>query len=222
MFPLIIGDTAEQLSGVAGWMTTLIDALGPIGVGVVIVIETVFPPIPSEVVLPAAGYLAGIGQLGWWSTLLWATIGSVVGAWTLYGVGALVGSDRIGRLAARLPLMSEHDIDRAWASFDRWRSPVVFWGRLIPGVRSLVSLPAGAQRMPLARFTLLTAIGSAIWNAALLAAGWWLGDRYGATAAVSHWANLAVLAGAVAFVAWFTARRIRDRRARARPATDAA
>lgn len=103
MLPLTAGDTADQLSGIAGWMTTLIDALGPIGVGIVILIETVFPPIPSEVVLPAAGYLAGIGQLSWWSTLVWATIGSVVGAWTLYGVGALVGADRIGRLAARLP-----------------------------------------------------------------------------------------------------------------------
>jgi membrane protein DedA with SNARE-associated domain len=221
MLPLIAGGTADQLSGVAGWMTTLIDALGPIGVGIVILIETVFPPIPSEVVLPAAGYLAGIGQLSWWSTLLWATIGSVVGAWTLYGVGALVGADRIGRLAARLPLMSTRDVDRAWGAFDRWRGPVVFWGRLIPGVRSLVSLPAGAQRMPIARFTLLTAGGSAIWNAALLAAGWWLGDRYGATAAVSHWANVVVIVGAAFFVAWFTARRLRERRRRTRPATEA-
>jgi membrane protein DedA with SNARE-associated domain len=217
---LIAVATADQLSGVAGWMTTLIDALGPIGVGIVILIETVFPPIPSEVVLPAAGYLAGIGQLSWWSTLLWSTVGSVVGAWTLYGVGALVGADRIGRLAGRLPLMSEHDVDRAWAAFDRWRSPVVFWGRLIPGVRSLVSLPAGAQRMPLPRFTVLTTFGSAIWNSALLAAGWWLGDRYGATAAVSHWANTAVLAGAVVFVAWFTARRLRERRRRTRTTTE--
>lgn len=91
---------------------------------------------------------------------------------------------------------------------------------MIPGVRSLVSLPAGAQRMPLARFTLLTTAGSAIWNAALLAAGWWLGDRFGATATVSHWANVAVLAGAVVFVAWFTARRLSERR-RTGPATEA-
>lgn len=207
----VIATAAGQLGGVAGWMTTLIDTLGPIGVGVVIVLETVFPPIPSEVVLPAAGYLAGIGELGWWSTLWWATVGSVVGALALYGVGAMIGADRIGRLAARLPLMSAGDVDRARASFDRWRGPVVFWGRLIPGVRSLVSLPAGAQRMPFVRFTALTASGSAIWNAGLLGAGWWLGDRYGATAAVSRWANIAVLAAAVVFVVWFSARRIHDR-----------
>ena len=211
MFPLIATQAADQLSGVAAWVATLIDTLGPVGVGVVVLIETVFPPIPSEAVLPAAGYLAGIGQLSWWSTLLWTTVGSVVGAWTLYGVGAVVGVDRIGRFAGRLPLMSESDVDRAWETFARWRTPVVFWGRMVPGVRSLVSIPAGAERMPLGQFTALTALGSSIWNAALLSAGWWLGDRYGATAAVSRWANIAVIVGGIGFIAWFTVRRIRER-----------
>lgn len=203
MLTMMTGDATDQLSGVTGWMTNLIDALGPIGVGIVILIETVFP-------------------LGWWATLLWATLGSVVGTWTLYGVSVPVGIDRIGSLAARLPLMSTGDVDRAWEAFDPFRSPVEFSGRLIPGVRSLVSLPAGAQRMPLGRFTLLTALGSAIWNAALLAAGWWLGDRHGATAAVSRWANIAVITGAVVFVGWFTARPTRDRRSpERRPAGEA-
>ncbi len=163
--PLIAQTTAsDSITGVAGWMTSLIDALGPVGVGIVIVAETVFPPLPSEVVLPGAGYLAGLGQLRFWSTLLWATIGSVVGAFVLYGAGRVAGAERLGRLAARLPLMSERDVIRAWATFDRWEQPAVFWGRLVPGVRSLVSIPAGARRMPLGRFTLLTAAGSLIWN----------------------------------------------------------
>lgn len=200
-----------ELSGVAGWMTSLIDALGPAGVGVVILAETIFPPIPSEAVLPAAGYLAGLGQLGFWSTLFWATLGSVVGALALYWAGAVIGPARMGRIAARLPLMSSSDVDRAWSTFDRWQQPAVFWGRLIPGVRSLVSIPAGAQRMPLGRFTMLTALGSLIWNLVLMGAGWWLGDRYGATAGVSHWINVGVLAGGVGFVAWFLLRKVRSR-----------
>jgi membrane protein DedA with SNARE-associated domain len=200
-----------ELSGVAGWMTSLIDALGPAGVGVVILAETIFPPIPSEAVLPAAGYLAGLGELGFWSTLFWATLGSVAGALALYWAGEVIGSARMGRIAARLPLMSSSDIDRAWSTFDRWQQPAVFWGRLIPGVRSLVSIPAGAQRMPLGRFTMLTALGSLIWNLVLMGAGWWLGDRYGATAGVSHWINVGVLAGGVGFVAWFLLRKVRSR-----------
>jgi membrane protein DedA with SNARE-associated domain len=211
------GASADDLSGVAGWMISLIDALGSVGVGVIIVLETVFPPIPSEVVLPAAGYLAGLGQLDLVATLVWATVGSVVGALILYWVGAAIGPERVGRLAARLPLMSAHDVERAWQVFDRWHRPAIFWGRLIPGVRSLVSIPAGAQRMPLTRFVVLTAAGSLIWNAALIGAGWWLGDRYGATAAVNHWANVVVIVGAVAFVVWFAGRKLRMRRGRPDP-----
>lgn len=202
---------SDSITGVAGWMTGLIDALGPVGVGVIIIAETVFPPIPSEVVLPAAGYLSGLGQLGYWATLLWATIGSVVGALVLYGAGRWIGAGRLGRLAARLPLMSERDVERAWASFELWDHQAVFWGRLIPGVRSLVSIPAGAKRMALGRFVALTAAGSLIWNAALLSAGWFLGDRFGATASVSRWMNLGVIVAAVGLVGWFLVSKLSSR-----------
>lgn len=205
---LAMAAAGSELSGVASWMTSLINTLGPAGVGVVILAETVFPPIPSEVVLPAAGYLAGVGQLGFWTTLVSATLGSVAGALVLYWLGATVGAERIVRGASRLPLMSSTDIDKAWSAFDRWHQPAVFWGRLVPGVRSLVSIPAGAQRMPLTRFVPLTALGSLIWNVLLMAAGWWLGDRYGATAIVSHWMNMAVLAGALCLAGWFVVRRM--------------
>jgi membrane protein DedA with SNARE-associated domain len=194
-------------------MTSLIDALGPVGVGVIILTETVFPPIPSEIVLPAAGYLAGLGQLGFWATVFWATVGSVAGALTLYWAGAVVGAQRLGRLAARLPLMSERDVERAWSTFDRWQHPAVFWGRLVPGVRSLVSIPAGAQRMPLAQFVALTAAGSLAWNLALMSAGWWLGDRYGDTAGVSRLLNIGVAVGAIGFVGWFVLRKVQARKA---------
>lgn len=212
MFAVMVNQDEDQLSGVAAWVATMIDTLGPVGVGVIILIETAFPPIPSEAVLPAAGYLAGIGEMNWWATLLWSTVGSVVGAWVLYAVGAFVGADRIGRFVAWLPLMTERDIERAWTAFDRWRTPLVFWGRMVPGVRSLVSIPAGAERMSLGRFTVLTAFGSTIWNASLLAAGWWLGDRYGATAAVSRGLNIAVIVGGGTFLVWLVVRRIRERR----------
>lgn len=211
----LVATTSTNLDGVAGWMATLIDALGAAGVGVIILLETVFPPIPSEAVLPAAGYLSAVGDLGFTATLVWATVGSVAGALALYWAGAAIGEDRLGSIAERLPLMSATDVERAWAVFDRWSQPAVFWGRLVPGVRSLVSIPAGAQRMPLGRFLALTATGSAAWNAALMAAGLWLGDRYGTTASVSHWISVTLAAGAVGFVGWFALRRFRRARHRA-------
>lgn len=194
---------SDSITGVAGWMTGLIDTLGPVGVGVITIAETVFPPIPSEVVLPGAGYLAGLGQIGFWSTLLFATIGSVVGALILYGAGRWVGAERLSRLAAKIPLMSERDVERAWAAFERWDQKAIFWGRLVPGVRSLVSIPAGAKQMGLGRFIGLTAAGSFVWNLALLSAGWFLGARFGATASVSRWMNLGVVAAAAGLVGWF-------------------
>lgn len=209
---MIAQSSATELDGVAGWMVSLIDALGPAGVGVVIVAETVFPPIPSEAVLPAAGYLAATGDVGFWATFIAATVGSVVGALVLYAAGWIIGIDRAARIADRLPLMSANDVDRAGVWFERWQQPAVFVGRLIPGVRSLVSLPAGAQRMPLAPFIALTAAGSGLWNLALMGAGYWLGDRHGETAAVSDWINRAVYVAIVAVVAWFVVSRLRSAR----------
>lgn len=213
MFDLLLAQTSasDSITGVAGWMTGLIDSLGSVGVGIIIVAETVFPPIPSEVVLPAAGYLAGLGQLGFWATLFFATLGSVVGALVLFGAGRWVGTDRLTRLAARVPLMSERDVERAWAAFERWDQKAIFWGRLVPGVRSLVSIPAGATQMPVGRFVGLTAAGSLIWNAALMGAGWFLGDRFGATSTVSHWMNVGVVAAAVGLVGWFLVSKLRHR-----------
>ncbi len=137
MLTTLLAQTSASgsITGVAGWMTGLIDSLGAVGVGVITVTETVFPPIPSEVVLPAAGYLAGLGQLGFWS---------------------------------------ERDVERAWATFERWDQKAIFWERLVPGVRSLVSIPAGAKQMAVGRFVALTAAGSLVWNAALMSAGWFL------------------------------------------------
>lgn len=205
---------SDSITGVAGWMTGLIDALGSVGIGLIVVAETVFPPIPSEVVLPAAGYLAGLGQLGFWATVVCATIGSVLGALLLYAGGRWVGAVRLGYFAARLPLMSAADVERAWVVFERWQQPAVFFGRLVPGVRSLVSIPAGAKQMPLGRFVVLTTLGSAIWNFVLIGAGWWLGDRYGATSTVSHWMNVAVFSGAALLVVWFVVSKLRARRPR--------
>ncbi|MGB5757362.1 MAG: DedA family protein [Acidimicrobiales bacterium] len=199
---------ATSLTGIAGWITDIIDRFGSVGVGVVILIENLFPPIPSEAVLPAAGYLAGVGRLSFVAVLIWSTIGSVIGALLLYGLGALVGAERIAKIVTKLPLMSVDEVDRSWRTFARWNRKAVFLGRLVPGVRSVISIPAGAQRMALAPFIALTAAGSFVWNLILISAGYWLGDRWGQTAAVSHWANIGVLVVAVAALGWWLRTRL--------------
>lgn len=147
------------------------EILGAPGVGVAIFLESVFPPIPSEVVLPLAGFTASRGELNVWAAFIWATVGSVAGAFLLYWLGAAIGAQRLRQIADRMWLVEPADVDR----YGRWS---VFFGRLMPGVRSLISIPAGIDRMSPLSFGLLTLTGSALWNALLIYAGMVLGSNY--------------------------------------------
>lgn len=168
----------DQDLGLVGLIMDTIDALGAVGVGLLVLLESVIPPIPSEVVLPAAGALVELGRLNGIATWVCALLGSVIGSLVLYGAGRAFGEARTRRVLLALPLVEVDDVDRADAWFTRRGEMAVFVGRLIPGVRSLISLPAGAARMPLGRFVLLTAAGSAIWNSALIGAGLLLGSQW--------------------------------------------
>jgi membrane protein DedA with SNARE-associated domain len=159
----------------------IIDAIGLIGVAVLIALESIFPPIPSEIVLLLAGFNVDTGRFPLGLAILAATIGSVVGAWALYGVGAWIRDDRMERFLARVGRwigFTPEDVATGFRWFDRHGAKVVFFGRLIPVVRSVVSIPAGAERMPFWRFTLLTTAGSLLWNAVWIGLGNLLGDRW--------------------------------------------
>ena len=168
----------SMLDDLTGWITDVIDALGYVGVAFLVALENVFPPIPSEVVLPLAGFTAARGDLNVIATFVWATAGSVIGAYLLYWVGAAIGANRLRRIADWMWLVEPEDVDKSLEWFDNHGQWSIFFGRFIPGIRSLISIPAGIDRMNLVSFGLMTTAGSAIWNAALIAAGWWLGDRY--------------------------------------------
>lgn len=202
----------SQLTGLAGWVVDTVEALGPLGVGVLVTLETVFPPIPSEVVLPVAGLLAGQGRMSLVTAVAGATVGSVAGALLLYWAGARLGTDRLRRLAQRLPLMEPHDVDRSEAWFDRHGTAAVLLGRGVPVVRSLVSIPAGVERMALARFVAYTALGSAVYNGALVAAGYVLGSRWTRIGEYSDYINYAIYAAFAVAVGAFVRRRLRARR----------
>lgn len=164
--------------GLVGLILDIIDQLGEVGVGLLVLLESVIPPIPSEVVLPAAGALVELGRLNGPLTWLLALLGSVAGALVLYGAGWAFGEERTRRVLLAVPLVDSDDVDRADAWFARYGQIAVFVGRLIPGVRSLISLPAGAARMPMGRFLLWTTLGSAIWNSLLIGAGVLLGTQW--------------------------------------------
>ncbi|MCV7282549.1 DedA family protein [Mycolicibacterium flavescens] len=204
-------DAAATVGGVAGWAVSLMERLGGIGAGAVIAAENVFPPLPSEIILPLAGLSAARGEMPLWEAIVGTTVGSVVGAIVLYLVGAHLGRDRVHRLAQRLPFFSDDDLTKSEAWFRRHGSWAVLFGRMIPVVRSLVSVPAGIYCMPFVRFLALTTAGSAAWNSLLVVAGYQLGDNW---ETVSTWTSryqYAVLAVAAALIAGWLVQKRRSR-----------
>ena len=182
---------------------------GYAGIAIVMAIETVFPPIPSELVLPLAGFQVARGTLGFFPALGASTLGAVLGALILYAIARLGGRPLILRLHPLLRI-TERDMDRADRWFDRRAVPIVLFGRLVPGVRSLVSVPAGLSEMPVWRFLAATAAGALLWNAALLGAGALLGSQYdrveGYVGPVSTVVMVAVVLAAIAGVVWLRRR----------------
>jgi len=199
------------LTGVAGWAVNLMETLGVAGAAIAIALENVFPPLPSEVILPLAGFTASQGTFGLVEAIVWTTAGSVLGALLLYLLGALVGRDRTRRLMARIPLVSLSDIDRAEEFFTDHGRAAVFFGRMVPVFRSLISVPAGVERMSIGIFLLLTAAGSAIWNTVFVCAGYLLGENWDVVekyAGIFQWVVIALV---VAAISWFVVSRLRAR-----------
>lgn len=204
-------DGQSELTGLAGLVTDIIAALGPIGVGVLVALETVFPPIPSELILPLSGYLASRGRMSLAAVVIGATLGSLAGALALYWAGAALGQKRLRRLAERTPLVEVDDLERAEGWFDRHGGLAVLIGRVVPVVRSLVSVPAGVERMPLWRFILYTIIGSGVYNLVLIGLGYVLGSRWQTVEQYSNYLNYAIYAAIAIVVGLFVVKRLRRR-----------
>jgi membrane protein DedA with SNARE-associated domain len=196
---------SDLLSGLAGWATDVVESFGYVGVAMLITLENVFPPLPSELILPLAGFLAGQGRLSFVGAVSAATAGSLAGALILYAAAAWLGEARLRAIVERMPLVETADVDRANEWFARHGSSAVLIGRMVPVVRSLISLPAGLNRMPIRRFVAYTAIGSGAWNVLLIGLGWILGDRWELIrqwTQTLEWLVLGVLAGLVIWVVW--------------------
>lgn len=200
------------LDSIAMWVQEIIEALGYLGLGIVMFIENILPPIPSEAVLPMAGWLAFEKRGGFtlWGITLVGAIGSVAGAMVFYALGHWFGEERVRSLLRRFGkwlLLSEADFDTALAWFNRYGELVIFFGRMVPIVRSLISVPAGLASMRIERFTLYTAIGTALWSFLLSLAGYILGKNWRLVMDwVGRYEKLVLVVGAVAVIAFVTHR----------------
>jgi membrane protein DedA with SNARE-associated domain len=202
----ILGDLTD-------WVISVIDRLGYLGVALLVSLESVFPPIPSEVVLPAAGIWAkdngGFPDLV--AMVIASTAGSLAGAWVLYGFAAWIGPERLRAFIVRRGRwfgVKERDLDKAEGWFDRREELAVLVCRCVPLVRSLVSIPAGFRRMAPARFTAYTVVGSGVWNTALLLVGYAAREYWDEVQTILGVAQYLVVVAMVAALGWFVWRRI--------------
>jgi membrane protein DedA with SNARE-associated domain len=210
--PLHLLPLASPVQAVSDWAVKLMDTLGGAGAGIAIALENFFPPIPSEAILPLAGFAASQGTITLVEALIWTTAGSVVGALGLYALGALLGRRRTRGLLGKIPLVKVSDIDRGQEWFERHGSKAVFFGRMVPVVRSFISIPAGIERMPVLRFALLTSAGSAIWNTLFVVAGYQLGENWHVVERYAGIFEKVVLAAVVVAIAVVVVRRVREHR----------
>jgi membrane protein DedA with SNARE-associated domain len=203
--------TSEGLIGVlTGWLISLMDTIGGVGVAAAIALESIFPPIPSEVILPLAGFAAARGSMTLLVAIAWSSAGSLLGAWSLYGIARLIGLERIHRAADAIPGVSRSDVDKANSWFTRYGTWSVLLGRVIPVVRSLISIPAGFNRMNFLHFTGWTLLGSAVWNTILVTAGYLLGDQWCSILGVLGAMEDVVIVLLVAIVVFLLARWVRN------------
>jgi membrane protein DedA with SNARE-associated domain len=200
------------MNGLTGWVASVIESLGEVGVGLLVALENLIPPIPSEIVLSMAGFLASEGRVGLVLVFLAATAGSVLGAVALYWLGRGLGEERLYHWLDKIPLVDAEDLTKADRWFEKHEKSAVLLGRCAPVVRSLVSIPAGANKMPVGLFLLFTAIGSGVWNALFIGGGYALGSRFQDMEKYSHYFDYAIWAFFVIVIGNWIVKKVRTKR----------
>ncbi len=203
------------------WILSTMDSLGYWGIGFLMFAENLFPPIPSELIMPLAGFSVSQGKMDFALAVLAGVVGTIIGALPWYYAGKIIGEERLKRLADKYGkwiTVSSKDIDKVKRWFDRYGNNAVLFGRLVPGIRTLISLPAGLNEMPLVPFIVYSTIGTTLWVIFLTGAGYLLGNNYELVddylAPVSKGVLVLII---VAFAVWIfrkkqQAKRQRDRR----------
>ena len=201
----------DLLNNIKIWVEQIISSMGYIGLYLVMFLENVFPPIPSEVVLPLAGSLTLTGRFSiFWITII-GMMGSLTGAFFFYGLGKWLGEPRVRMIIekyGRFALLSTDDLDRSLEWFDKYDDWVIFFSRMVPIVRSLISIPAGIASMKIGKFSFYTVLGTALWSFILALGGRLLGEQW---PLIAEWINTyqnIVLVVAVGVVLFFIVSRL--------------
>jgi membrane protein DedA with SNARE-associated domain len=214
--PITSGPLVSAIMSLTHNLKNTVSSWGYSGIFGLMILESSSLPVPSEVILPFSGYIVSTGQLNFWVTLTVATVAALIGSLIDYyigykGIEALTRRKVLGRV-----IFSMDQLTYAGKWFNKYGALAVFVGRLVPGIRTLISFPAGAAKMPLAKFLAFTAAGCILWNSILIYVGYYLGNNWTEVAGVSHYILLAVVGAlAVIFVAYFV-RRQRKRKAAAK------
>lgn len=192
------------------WIIQIIERLGYIGIAILMFLDNVFPPIPSEVIMPSAGYTASRGQLQIVGVIIAGSIGSILAAAVLYAIGRKISRsalfawvDRYGKYL----FIQSKDLEKALNWFERYGHRIVFFGRMIPAVRSLISIPAGMSRMPFGKFILYSSLGTVIWTTFLACVGFYFGENQELMFTIMHRVGYIILAITLLFCAWWLYRK---------------
>jgi membrane protein DedA with SNARE-associated domain len=199
-------------SGLAGFVADTMNSMGLLGVGLILAVETILPFLPSEVALPLAGFTASVpGNFSVVGAIVAATVGSVGGAMILYWLSREFGLDRTRSLLSKVPLVTARDIDKGVAWFARNDGAAVFFGRMVPAIRSLISIPAGVEKMAISRFLIYTTAGSLLWNTIWIVAGYQLGSHWTRVEKYGNLLKYGLAVAVLAAIAWFVAYKLRSR-----------
>lgn len=201
-----------QIDGLAGFMIDLMEKMGLVGAAIAVGMDNLFPPIPSEIVLPMAGLAASQGTFSLAGALFATTAGSVIGACIMYWLGRIFGRERTAWLFIKTPLLKLSDLEAAEAWFAKHGRKAVFFGRMVPIFRSLISIPAGVEKMNFSLFVLLTTIGSLIWNSIFVGAGYTLGENWHVIEPYADWFQRLVILSVLVVCGWFVVTRVRELR----------
>ncbi|WP_433622172.1 DedA family protein [Nocardia sp. CA-120079] len=211
MLPYLARAVEAPTGGLAGWAVDLIDTLGGPGLALMSGLDSMLSVVPADLVMPLVGFSATQGAINLGAAIAWATAGSVAGSLALYFLGMLLGRERAWALLIRIPGIKPKMLDRSEVWFGRHGAKAVVFGRLLPGVRALISLPAGVERMSLLKFVILTAVGSLMWNSTLLLAGYLLGANWHLMADIFGMLIYVLIGAAALVVAYLVVRRWRTK-----------
>ena len=187
------------------WITRIMTEFGALGIAFLMLLENVFPPIPSELIMPLAGFVAAREQSGYWTAVIGGTMGSLLGTGLWYIVARRVGEQRLRKLLERHGrwfALDNDDLDRAKDWFERHGPAAVFLCRLVPGIRTFISIPAGFNRMPAASFLAYSAAGTFAWTAVLAFLGYRLGADYNEVAKFLEPVSWIVMGSALVLYLW--------------------